>query len=53
MTEGASLYALCRSWLRNGSPEETQVHFILLPWQDAYPMVSSFRFWLRALVFKK
>ncbi|KAL9424486.1 hypothetical protein AB3S75_036373 [Citrus x aurantiifolia] len=24
ITEGASLYALCRSWLRNGSPEETQ-----------------------------
>ncbi|PON82613.1 proline-rich family protein [Trema orientale] len=23
--EGASLYSLCRSWLRNGIPEETQV----------------------------
>ncbi|XP_022896257.1 uncharacterized protein LOC111410232 isoform X2 [Olea europaea var. sylvestris] len=24
ISENASLYALCRSWLRNGSPEETQ-----------------------------
>lgn len=26
--EKASLYALCRSWLRNGFPEETQVCFL-------------------------
>jgi hypothetical protein len=23
--DGASLYALCRSWLKNGFPEESQV----------------------------
>lgn len=25
MTDGASLYVHCRSWLRNGVPEECQV----------------------------
>ena len=27
ISEGASLYALCRSWLRNGLPDENQVCF--------------------------
>ncbi|XP_015873160.3 uncharacterized protein LOC107410261 [Ziziphus jujuba] len=27
ITEGASLYALCRSWLRNGAPEESQPQY--------------------------
>ncbi|XP_057488545.1 uncharacterized protein LOC130774506 [Actinidia eriantha] len=26
--EGSSLYALCRSWLRNGFPEESQAQFV-------------------------
>lgn len=29
ITEGASLYALCRSWLKNGVPEESQVTIAL------------------------
>ncbi|KAL3615396.1 hypothetical protein CASFOL_041057 [Castilleja foliolosa] len=28
MTENASLYTLCRSWLRNGFPEETQPQYL-------------------------
>ncbi|KAM7512293.1 hypothetical protein LguiB_011168 [Lonicera macranthoides] len=28
ITDGASLYALCRSWLRNGFPEETQPEYM-------------------------
>lgn len=27
ITDGASLYVLCRSWLRNGSPEESQTRY--------------------------
>lgn len=33
ITDGASLYVLCRSWLRNGSPEESQVGIMLI---DSY-----------------
>jgi hypothetical protein len=28
ITEGASLYALCRSWLKNGYPEESQPQYM-------------------------
>ncbi|KAJ6315848.1 hypothetical protein OIU78_019174 [Salix suchowensis] len=27
ISDGAPLYALCRSWLRNGFPEESEVHY--------------------------
>ncbi|KAK3028530.1 hypothetical protein RJ639_037699 [Escallonia herrerae] len=28
ISDNASLYALCRSWLRNGFPEESQPHYV-------------------------
>ncbi|KAM5552554.1 neural Wiskott-Aldrich syndrome protein [Rosa sericea] len=44
ITDGASLYALCRSWLRNGSPEESQTRYgdatRSLPKPSPIPMAS-------------
>ncbi|XVF37979.1 hypothetical protein REPUB_Repub20aG0058100 [Reevesia pubescens] len=47
ITDGASIYALCRSWLRNGIPDETQTQYgdiikslpqpLPLPVTDSFP----------------
>ncbi|KAK6933691.1 Protein LIN37 [Dillenia turbinata] len=42
ISDGMSLYALCRSWLRNGVPEETQPQYpdIMQPLPRPFPMAA-------------